>query len=336
MVAVVLVQQSILPSLETSLELKTASTLPSTFDSKVLIYITTVYSDVHRQYLACCWPRLLAQSNLFRKAHFIMFSNNVTQLDDVYLMEVKTMFLSYGVQSFEFKFADGTHELQVLQQMSREEKMESQKSKKVAKQLQKHSMAKQWGANMAMSIGISQGWFQSYDWMARINPDVLIRQSDFIVHHVDDPLIDAIVAPCESDQVNTDFFAVRPSALPSDAFEVMQDSPTQTIYYPGMPRYNHEVTARTNFRSILEQKRYTTVPNLARMKKICRVRGNQAPVYHAHDSKSSLWHHHSLLSIFILKNTVILIRSPLLYMTGCSKAGDNPMVCNALENWDIR
>ena len=217
-----------------------------------------------------------------------MFSNNMTALDDSYLSEVKQMFLSGGVKSFEFKFADGTRELEVLTNFTRQEEVASQKSKQVAKLIQAKSTAKQWGANMAMSLAVSAGWFQSYDWVVRLNPDVLIRQSDFIVDHLDDSSVDAIVARCDFEKIDTDFFAVRPSALQPNAFAQMYPGPRDKAVYEGMVLLNHEVTANENFRPILSSKRFMVVPNLAPMKRICRVRGHKAPVYHAHDSKSWL------------------------------------------------
>ena len=262
--------------------------IPSHFTSKVLIYITTIYSDTHRRYLRCCWPRLLSESRLFQKAHFIMFSNNMTALDENYLSEVKQMFLSSGVTSFEFKFADGTRELEVLTNFTRQEEVASQKSKRVAKLIQAKSTAKQWGANMAMSVAVSSGWFQPYDWIVRLNPDVLIRQSDFIVDHLDDSSVDAIVARCDFEKIDTDFFAVRPQALQPNAFAQMYPGSMDKPVYEGMSLLNHEVTAKKNFLPILFAKRFLEVPNLARMKMNCRVRGDKAPVYHAHDSKSCL------------------------------------------------
>ena len=88
-----------------------------------------------------------------------MFSNNMTALDENYLSEVKQMFLSSGVTSFEFKFADGTRELEVLTNFTRQEEVASQKSKRIAKLIQAKSTAKQWGANMAMSVAVSSGCF---------------------------------------------------------------------------------------------------------------------------------------------------------------------------------
>jgi hypothetical protein len=80
----------------------------------------------------------------------------------------------------------------------------------------------------AIGIGFSAGCFQPFDWIVRINPDVLIRQSDFLVDHVDDPSNDAIILPllplsCLSchypaspayltTTIYTDFFAIRPQA----------------------------------------------------------------------------------------------------------------------------
>jgi len=244
-------------------EIPTTTSVP--FSSNVLIYITTIFSAEHRRYLHCCWPQLLNQSRLFRHTHINIFSNNETELDESYLADLQEMFLSYGVKSFGYKFADHTPELDLLEQIPHP------------------GMKKQWGANMAMSIALSQGWFQPYDWVIRINPDVLIRKSDLIIDHVDDSSIDGIFAVCETEdfgrrsRANTDFFAFRPKILPRNAFSKMENADL------GNHLWNHELTATKNFLPIIESKRFVTVPNLHHSTH-CRVRGKDAPVYHQHDS----------------------------------------------------
>jgi hypothetical protein len=251
---------------------------PVHFSSEILIYITTVFSDGHQRFLRFCWPQLLNESRLFPNAHFMIFSNNVTALDEQFLAEIKDLFLAYHVKSFEFKFADGTPELDQYMDYNRQEEMLGG--------WKRLGTAMQYGANMAMSIGFSAGWFQPFDWIVRINPDVLIRQSDFLVDHVDDPSIDAIVLWCRPEQIHTDFVAFRPQTLAPDAFAHMQEVPLARIGYDGMPNLNAEVTATNEFKAIMESGRYITVPDVTPSKGFCRIRGPMAPVVHKHGCKS--------------------------------------------------
>jgi hypothetical protein len=237
---------------------------PLYFSSEVLIYITTVFSDEHQRYLRCCWPQLLSQSRLFKNAHFMIFSNNVTTVDETLLAEIRDMFLDNNVKSFEFKFADGTPELELYMELILKEE------KRGGRREWGHAM--QYGATMAMSIGFSVGWFQPFDWIVRVNPDVLIRQSDFLVDNVDDPFIDAVILWCNPKEIHTDFFAVRPKAVAPDAFSNI------TVFHA-------ETTATNEFKRIIEARRYIVVPDVQPSRRFCRIRGPTAAVYHVHDSK---------------------------------------------------
>lgn len=216
----------------------------------------------------------------------MIFSNNLTDMntqDTDYLKSVQELFLSHGVPSLEFKFANGTPELEMLKQISIEAKLNRDMNTNL----------KQWGANMALSIAFSNGWFKPYDWVVRVNPDVLIRKSDFIVDYLEDDSVDAVLAICGA-KINTDFIAMRPRAMKPTSFSRMYNNSALT--------FNHEVTAKKNFLPVLKSKRFVRVPDLDPMEGKCRVRGDHAPVYHAHDS--------------------------------CLK-DDATMVCNALENRNV-
>ena len=130
-----------------------------------------------------------------------------------------------------------------------------------------------------MSIGATLGWFKPFDWVVRINPDVLIRNSSFLMDCVNDPAVDAVIIWCSPLRIHTDFFAFRPKALGPDAFVNM------TNEHATIPRINHEATVTTSFMEIIKSSRYRMVPDLKPSQGHCRVRGEKAPVYHMHDSK---------------------------------------------------
>jgi hypothetical protein len=50
-------------------------------DVKVLLFITTIFSQNQQNYFDCCWPRLMEKSKLLQRAHVVIFSNNVTAID---------------------------------------------------------------------------------------------------------------------------------------------------------------------------------------------------------------------------------------------------------------
>eukprot|EP00529_Nitzschia_sp_RCC80_P031133 CAMPEP_0113499488 /NCGR_PEP_ID=MMETSP0014_2-20120614/31777_1 /TAXON_ID=2857 /ORGANISM="Nitzschia sp." /LENGTH=359 /DNA_ID=CAMNT_0000393671 /DNA_START=776 /DNA_END=1852 /DNA_ORIENTATION=- /assembly_acc=CAM_ASM_000159 len=97
-----------------------------------------------------------------------------------------------------------------------------------------------------VDVGIdstTSGWFYDYDWIIRINPDVLIRNSTFLQDHMtnsvsssslaksssltttprrdkDSVVVDAILVDCRRDvksrttqRIHTDFLAIRPNVI---------------------------------------------------------------------------------------------------------------------------
>ena len=83
------------------------------------------------------------------------------------------------------------------------------------------------GANLAMAEAVAnktiKSWFATYDWVIRLNADAIIRNDTQLLAFMHDPDVDGIFADCwvrtckrqcTKAKLNTDFFAVRPHALP--------------------------------------------------------------------------------------------------------------------------
>ena len=89
---------------------------------------------------------------------------------------------------------------------------------------------KQNGAMAALSDAAKNHWFEGYDWIIWLNPDVIVRNETFLVNTIyGDPDATALLVDwyhgahndnAEHDylKVHTDFFALKPSALPPNAF----------------------------------------------------------------------------------------------------------------------
>jgi hypothetical protein len=168
---------------------------------RILLYITTVFSKTHNDYFSCyCWPQLMAKSKLLNRAEVIIFSSYMTLLDTSITETAQQLFASNP--HFEIKYSK-PKDLEELQQESEDQNQF------------------QMGANLAVKLGVSNGWFASYDWVIRINPDVLIRDSSWICDTMHRASIDGIFVPCNEKQIHIDFFAVRkPNATvgPDEAF----------------------------------------------------------------------------------------------------------------------
>merc|ERR1712037_104480 len=66
-----------------------------------------------------------------------------------------------------------------------------------------------------MHDAFSNGWFDGYDWVIRINPDVVIYNETNIFKHLNNPEVNGVFAWCNQ-VLHTDFFAMRPQRLPKD------------------------------------------------------------------------------------------------------------------------
>ena len=57
------------------------------------------------------------------------------------------------------------------------------------------STKKQMGAILALSEAEARGWFDGYDWVVRLNPDVIVSEDRFLrTHMARDGIDDAVLA----------------------------------------------------------------------------------------------------------------------------------------------
>ena len=62
------------------------------------------------------------------------------------------------------------------------------------------------------SKGHQEKWFDRYDWVVRLNPDVLIMDDNWLLETMGNSSVDAIFVNCNG-KINTDFFVVRPQVI---------------------------------------------------------------------------------------------------------------------------
>jgi hypothetical protein len=239
---------------------------------KVLLFITTIFSDYHTQLFHCCWPKLLQHSQLLSKVHIAIFSNNVTQIPPNETYFTRQLFVNNP--SFKFLFPSDS-DLDAIAAIP---------GPKVRFQN---------GANLGPKLAFQHNntWLTIYDWIIRVNPDVLIRQSDWLYQTMNNPEVDAVLVKCERKKVHTDFFAVRPDVLwehwpdqEDSPFANMQLSPISKQNPDNQTRWvNHESTAFYYFEPILSRKRHEFLPDHEPSAGICRIRGTQSPIVHDHE-----------------------------------------------------
>jgi len=211
---------------------------PGLDNIRVLLYITTHLPDLHVQFLRKCWPGLISNSALLQHADVLLF-------------------------------AGGSLPTDILEDVFRGKNVRVQQYK---------NPGYQEGAMLAMEAATSGHWFDGYDWVIRLNPDVLILEDEWLIKTLADDGVDGIFAncfdsPCTSHctehLVNSDFYAVRPSQL----------GPASFIETAGLETAELQVSAA--FGNIMEAGRDRWVPG-TEMAGSCRIHGPGVPVLHAH------------------------------------------------------
>ncbi|GFH50649.1 hypothetical protein CTEN210_07125 [Chaetoceros tenuissimus] len=147
-------------------------------------------------------------------------------------------------------------------------------------------MNKQNGAIRALGDAFDDGLFSGYDWVIRVNPDVIIRNEtqilDIILY---DQTATAIIVDCSVYKrktkpslpilVHTDFFVLRTRDLPRDIFK----------NHYGLSNAEAIFTKQIEDR-ILRQGRHRLMENLAPLSRKCRVGDRRSldsiPVTHFH------------------------------------------------------
>lgn len=165
---------------------------------KLLLFVTTHMCDSHIFFIKACWPSLLQNSLLIRSADVLVhmgYDSNINEEEndrDKRLNEQKNLFKE--------TFHDQNIKIHTVP-----------------------NIGYQTGAMKALTDASTEGWFDGYDWVIRLNPDVIIRNETFLINVMEnDPNATALLINCFHDKkslhVHTDFFAIKPSVLPKDAF----------------------------------------------------------------------------------------------------------------------
>ena len=218
--------------------------------NRILMYITTHLTENHSKYLEQCWPTLLAKSPLFKMSDFMMF---VTESEDGNL----NMTLIQSV------FADAGVTVHV-----------------------RPNPGYQQGAILAMTEAFDNHWFDGYEWIIRLNPDVLIRNDTWLLNRLNDESTNGIFADCsdveclagnrcEGRRIHTDFLALRPDAVPTNAFDAALKKSTER-------RENAENITTEAFSSIVMNGKDSWLSGTGPHSGKCRVRGDSSPVIHTH------------------------------------------------------
>jgi len=233
---------------------------------KIALLMTTHQSLVHLNFLVECWPQLLRQSKLLSNADIFVYSTHEEMSDEWF-----RAFAAFpNKHHFHFRSNPGYQEgaIAAIHDYSFISKIDSAK----------------------------------YDWVVRINPDVLLLNTTRLERMMIEPNVDAILVNCKSEKdgmgytpcnassgcientVNTDFTALRPSLLHKISWgPILFPTPEQNKYHQLGGRANAEMDMTNHLRGVIENHRDRWISPLNPVGG-CRV---QLPgeIMHTHDFK---------------------------------------------------
>ena len=206
---------------------------------KTLIYITTHMSQQHRDYLKHCWPQAIKNSDLLKQSDITVYMTPDEDVSGSFLL-LEEVFK--GLQ------------LNVYLQPN---------------------PGYQEGAIAALTEASRRGWFNGYDWVFRLNPDVIIQNDKWMLDTIkNDADAGLLYVSCQHDldpnrmKIHTDFFGLKMTAL-SPGFRFTHGE-------------NAEWTFSSDVRNLVLDGKHRHIPDsYPHHKGYCRVDGNRdGPVFH--------------------------------------------------------
>ena len=292
-------------------------------DFSALLFITTHVSDSHIDFLRHCWPLALSRSPLLRHADVLVYAavdgNWTTELEHL-LPKVLAGSTGGPGDSMHVRVGRNTTSSSPLLDNNG-----PRSSRPLTFNYYNNSEAGyQGGAMGAMREAVAQNWFDSYDWIVRVNPDVLIRNDEWLLQTMRNESTDAIFVDCPiewvklddkgkpaiqyglrkpGDFIHSDFFAVRPRAIPKDAFQPYRLSaghqvPVQLSAAGGGIKLGAQMLTKRKkkkepssaerqmaevFKNLVKDGRHAWLPHVKHEGWQCRVLGESSPVIHDHD-----------------------------------------------------
>lgn len=223
---------------------------------RVLLYVTSHMSEQHKMFLRYCWPTILARSPLLREADVAVYLNPTDAGDRKEAMDVlKDTFPDHDLTVY----LRGTDDFSGVGDAEAAE-----------------VLYKQTGAHAALREAVRFGWFEGYDWIVRLNPDVLVRDDSFLRSNMLDPSVSALLINCSfrGVKVHTDFFMIRPEVLSEESFP------------EHLHKNNAELTFSRSLQPVIAGGSHLWIPNAFPWTSTCRAGYghdfHESPIVHEH------------------------------------------------------
>lgn len=246
---------------------------------KVLLYLTTHFSQTHVIFLRYCWPQVLKRSKLLRRAHVVYASPSSSPSSS---SQEGTVSLQDGLNLTRHIFSQNPS-LQF--------------------QINNATSNRSHGAIQAMSDAFEFDWLNGYDWVIRLNPNVMVRDDSYLSQQVmantttttmvdNSTTVQGVFAdcydrPCPRSQrcteryIHTDFIMFRPDAVPRNAF-VLNKRQRRRIQ-----ELSAERLATKGFRSLVRRGADRWIPGVGPHGRTCRIghiyqKKRVPPIIHTH------------------------------------------------------
>ena len=209
-------------------------------EMRVLLYFTTFPKHQHLVMMRSCWPSLLSAGKLLHSADVLVFLGGEAEPDTIAQWKAEVQKLAANATVVHDSWNPG-HQL---------------------------------GAMRAMHLLMKNSWWKGYDWVIRLNPDVLIYDDTWIDIFFRDEKLSAVLANCQANlmksvgHVHTDFFAMRPDRIPENSFADWETA------------RHAETQATKEFTEIILQKKCAWLLPM-NLDKACRVRGEWWGMQHS-------------------------------------------------------
>lgn len=185
----------------------TTTAIVTTTVPRILLYFTTAGSAQHLTYLRC-YPQFFKNLPILKNADVLVY--------------------------------DGTNPPPSKQALESMENMMTNWPNKVRKVVGGQNPGKQSGAMKAVHDALEGGWFKGYDWIIRLNPDVVIfDEAPLIALMQSNP--SGIFANCypwaageDKRLIHTDLFAVRPEKVNNKSFSNWNTAPNAEHHATGV------------------------------------------------------------------------------------------------------
>ena len=234
---------------------------PKAIQSKYAIYMTTHLDQKHYRFLTECWPAAIEKLTLLQQADFIVYtsSNSSDNHEGLYQMALGGANNQVHIHRYQQDIA------------------------------QDPKVKKQDGAVSAMVDPFlpHNNWFQGYEWIIRVNPDVLFRRDFWLLQTMQNSSVDAIMVDWRGvykpdgvkifpKAMHTDFYAFRPEAVNGTALLEMYQ------HQKRIGKLHAEEHIYPGFEHLIINGRMTWLPNVTGNEQSARTAGPDCEVVHHH------------------------------------------------------